>query len=247
MPALLGGADGLWVLIARHGAVRTPAVTATETSDGRRAWPPVRLVPVANAGDKGGGDASLWVEALARGDEAAGAPLSDLVHDELRGLARDFLSRERGDHTLQATALVHEAWIRLVDQDRVSWQGRSHFFAVAALAMRRVLVDHARARMADRRGGGGKREPLATELGERLSDDASAGWSQDDLLTLDDGLGVLAGRSARAARIVELRFFGGMTEKQVAEVLGLAPSTVTLEWKAARAWLSAWMKRGDEA
>jgi len=190
-----------------------------------------------------GDDASVWLEALARGDDAAGAPLSDLVYGELRGLARDFLSRERASHTLQPTALVHEAWMKLVDQDRVSWQGRNHFFAVAALAMRRVLVDHARARSADRRGGGVQREPLASDLGVLAGDEA---WSRIDLLTLDEGLGALAAQSDRAARIVELRFFGGMTEKQVAEVLELAPSTVTLEWKAARAWLSAWMKRGDE-
>jgi len=190
-----------------------------------------------------GDDASVWLEALARGDDAAGAPLSDLVYGELRGLARDFLSRERASHTLQPTALVHEAWMKLVDQDRVSWQGRNHFFAVAALAMRRVLVDHARARSADRRGGGVQREPLASDLGVLAGDEAC---SRIDLLTLDEGLGALAAQSDRAARIVELRFFGGMTEKQVAEVLELAPSTVTLEWKAARAWLSAWMKRGDE-
>lgn len=219
---------------------------------GAAPFTPVRLVPVASRDDRddgdGGGssagdDASVWLEALARGDDAAGAPLSDLVYGELRGLARDFLSRERASHTLQPTALVHEAWMKLVDQDRVSWQGRNHFFAVAALAMRRVLVDHARARSADRRGGGVQREPLASDLGALAGDEA---WSQIDLLTLDEGLGALEAQSARAARIVELRFFGGMTEKQVAEVLELAPSTVTLEWKAARAWLSAWMKRGDE-
>lgn len=221
-----------------------------ETSPARRAWRPVRLVSVTEGGDitRGGsdGDASLLVEALASGDRDAGARLLDLVYGELRGLARDFLSRERADHTLQATALVHEAWMKLADQDRVSIQGRNHFFAVAALAMRRVLVDHARARVADRRGGGARREELATELADGLHD-ATERWSQVDLLTLDDGLAELARRSDRAARIVELRFFGGMTEKQVADVLGVAPSTVTLEWKAARAWLSSWMNRGDDA
>jgi RNA polymerase sigma factor (TIGR02999 family) len=212
---------------------------------------PVRLVRVTASDETDPrptkDDASLWVAALERGETGAESQLLDLVYTELRGLANSFLQRERADHTLQSTALVHEAWMRLVDQDRVTYTGRNHFFAVAALAMRRVLVDHARARHADRRGGGAQREPLATELAESLRDGGAELWTHIDLLTLDEGLEVLAQRSRRAARIVELRFFAGMTEKEVAEVVGIAASTVTLEWRAARAWLSNWMKRGDDA
>lgn len=215
---------------------------------------PVRLVRVTARDDKSernrsdaSGEASLWVEALTRGEEGAEAALFEVVYSELRQLARSFLQRERSDHTLQSTALIHEAWIRLVDQDRLAWQGRNHFFAVAALAMRRVLIDHARAHTAERRGGGAPRQSLATELGVSLREDSGDVWTQVDLLTLHEGLERLADRSERAARIVEMRFFGGMTEKDVAEVLGIASSTVTLEWKASRAWLSSWMNRGDSA
>lgn len=213
---------------------------------------PVRLVRVTarddNSESENGDaaeDASLWVEAVARGEEGAEAALFEVVYSELRQLARSFLQRERTDHTLQSTALIHEAWIRLVDQDQEAWRGKKHFFAVAALAMRRVLVDHARAHTADRRGGGAQREPLATELAVPRRGEGDEAWTQIDLLTLHEGLEKLAERSERAARIVEMRFFGGMTEKDVAEVLGLAPSTVTLEWKASRAWLSTWMNRGE--
>ena len=212
------------------------------------------LVPVTVPGRKDEGDAhvaasqaSLWVEALTRGEAGAESQLMEIVYRELRKLARAFLQRERVDHTLQSTALVHEAWMRLMGQERVSWQGRNHFFAVASMAMRRVLVDHARAHKADRRGGGAQREPLGTGFSEPQQREGEELFTKIDMLTLDEGLEMLAQRSERAARIVELRFFGGLTEAETADTLGIARSTVTLEWKAARAWLSNWMKRGEEA
>jgi len=206
-------------------------------------------VPVSLPRPDGAGasEASLCVEAVARGEAGAEERLLELVYRELRQLARSFLREERADHTLQATALVHEAWMRLIGQHSVSWQGRQHFFAVAAMAMRRVLVDHARAHRAERRGGGAGRAPLATGLAEAVEERGDGLFTHIDLLTLDEGLRRLEQHSERAARIVELRFFGGLTEKETAETLGVAPSTVTLEWKAARAWLSSWMQRGEDA
>lgn len=187
-----------------------------------------------------------WAAEFADGDADAGERLVEIVYRELRDLAGGFLTRERVDHTLAPTALVHEAWLRLAGQDRVSWQGRDHFLAVAAIAMRRVLVDHARAHKADRRGGGADVEPLATEVSASLRKEGVSVNTRIDLLTLDEGLDRLRDRSERASRIVELRFFGGLTEQEISQVLGVARSTVTLEWKAARAWLSSWMAKGAE-
>ncbi|HEX6885229.1 MAG TPA: sigma-70 family RNA polymerase sigma factor [Planctomycetota bacterium] len=186
------------------------------------------------------GEATQLLASLKRGEAAASGRLLELIYAELKSLAAAALRGERADHTLQPTALVHEAWLRLVDQTRVEWQGRAHFLGTAALAMRRVLVDHARARGREKRGGGAARVPLE---GERIP--APTGLDLElDVLALDRGLEELARHSERAARVVELRFFAGLSEEDTAEVLGVARATVTRDWRAARAWLSDWLQRG---
>ncbi|MCA9758223.1 MAG: RNA polymerase subunit sigma-70 [Candidatus Eisenbacteria bacterium] len=164
--------------------------------------------------------------------------LTEAVYVELRGLALRFLGGERPDHTLQPTALVHEAYLRLVNQERVVWQERAHFLAVAAGAMRRVLLDHARRHGARKRGGGWKRIPLTGVEGP--SD------SVIDLLDFERALESLAREDERAARVVELKFFGGMTGDDVAHVLGVSPRTVKSDWSVAKLWLSRELKRGAE-
>ena len=156
--------------------------------------------------------------------------LLPLVYGELHELAERFLRREPRDHTLQPTALVHEAFVRLVDQRRVSWQGRTHFLAIGAQAMRRILVDHARARQAAKRGGGRER----IDLQDHLKVSASR---TEDLLAVDEALHKLAKIDARQAAIVEMRFFAGMTIAEVAEQLGVSRRTVEAEWTMIRAWL----------
>ena len=153
-----------------------------------------------------------------------------LVYNELHALAERYLRRESGGHTLQPTALVHEAYVKLVDQHRVSWQGRTHFLAVGAQAMRRILVDHARIKNAAKRGGGGQRIGLQEHL--KLSNQRS-----EDLVAVDEALNKLSQIDARQATIVEMRFFGGMTVAEVAEVLGVSRRTVEAEWTMVRAWL----------
>ncbi len=165
----------------------------------------------------------------------------ELVYDEMRRLAGTVLRKERDGHTLQPTALVHEAWLRLVDQDQVEWQNRAHFLGIASLAMRRVVVDHARARLRDKRGAGAEREPLQTGI---ISGDTDLD-GRLEVLALNDGLERLAEHSQRAAKVVELRFFGGLTEDEVAKVLDVTRPTVTRDWRAARAWLSNWMAEGE--
>ncbi|MHC4696179.1 MAG: ECF-type sigma factor [Planctomycetota bacterium] len=156
--------------------------------------------------------------------------LMPLVYDELRALAEEYLRSERRGHTLQPTALVHEAFMRLVDQSRVDWKGRTHFYAVGAEAMRRILIDHARARGRGKRGGEWQRVVL---------EDAEA--AQDlhdiDLAALHDALETLATLSEQQARIVELRFFGGLTVEEVAHVLGVSKRKVEGDWTHAKAWL----------
>jgi len=158
--------------------------------------------------------------------------LLPLVYAELRSLASGYLRRERGDHTLQPTALVHEAYLRLVDQRRVKWRNRAHFYGIAARMMRRVLVDHARAKHAVRRGGGVEFVPL-------VDDQASASVPGVDVIALDEALERLAALDERQAQIVELRYFGGLSIEETAEALGISDATVAREWTAARAWLRA--------
>jgi RNA polymerase sigma factor (TIGR02999 family) len=158
------------------------------------------------------------------------------IYAELRRLASSYLRRERRDHTLQPTALVHEAFLKLVDQRAVRWQNRAHFFGIAAQAMRRILVDHARAHVADKRGAGGQRV---------LLDDAQlVGAMPDiDVLALDEVLTRLATFDPQQSRVVELRFFGGLTMEETAEVLHISPATVGREWTMAKAWLFAELNR----
>ncbi len=186
------------------------------------------------------GEATELLLALGGGRADTSDRLLEVVYVELRNLADAALRGERADHTLQPTALVHEAWLRLVDQQRVDWRGRAHFLGVAAMAMRRVLVDHARARRREKRGGGARREVLATDPGGR---EPTLGGDLD-LLALHEALEALQEHSERAARVVELRFFAGLTEPQVAEVLGLSEATVARDWRAARAWLAS--RLGEE-
>lgn len=165
-----------------------------------------------------------------RGDQAALDQLVPLMYRELRQLARHYLARERADHTLQATALVHEAYLRLVDQTKVDWHDRTHFFAVAARVMRHVLVDHARRYRCEKRGGARDKVPLADA--ENLANTQGL-----DLVALDDALTRLAAIHPQMSRLVELRFFGGLTVDETAHVLGTSPQTVKRRWRMARAWL----------
>jgi RNA polymerase sigma factor (TIGR02999 family) len=167
---------------------------------------------------------------LSDGHEGAPELLIPLVYTELRKLAQAYLEHERADNTLQATALVHEAYIRLVDWENVTWQNRAHFFGVAAQVMRHILVDHARERGAQKRGGGMT----------KLSLDEAVSFAQQkevDLIALDDALRDLARFDADQSRIVELRFFGGLTIEETAEALRISPATVKREWTLAKAWL----------
>jgi RNA polymerase sigma factor (TIGR02999 family) len=165
------------------------------------------------------------------GDRAALDRLLPLVFDELRRLAASYLRRERAGHTLQPTALVNEAYLRLVDQEGAQWQNRAHFFGIAANLMRQILVDHARQRSADKRGGS-QLQRLSLTQAERL-----VRQEELDVLALNEALERLAEFDPQQARIVELKFFGGLTIEETAEVLGVSHATVEREWKLARAWL----------
>lgn len=167
---------------------------------------------------------------MANGDRSAAGKLFPMVYDELRALAAARLVQERRDHTLQATALVHEAYIKLIDQTRVTWQSKIHFMAVAAQVMRRILVDHARARDAGKRGGGAARATLTDTV-------APSTEPPLDLLDLDAALSELATLDERQARVIELRFFAGLDVAQTAEVLGVSERTIKNDWRFARAWL----------
>ena len=185
------------------------------------------------------GPPSHVTDLLARwraGDRDALDALVPLVYDELRRLARHYLRQERPGHTLQSTALVHEAFVRLVGHKPPQWKDRAHFFAVAAQLMRRILVDHARRRGAAKRGSNGQSESLSEDL-------AISNARPIDLLALDEALNALAALDARQSRIVELRFFGGLSLENTSEVLGISPATVKREWATAGAWLYQEMAR----
>jgi RNA polymerase sigma factor (TIGR02999 family) len=180
-----------------------------------------------------GGDAPVTRLLLdaSHGNREAFDRLLPLVYDELRRVAQNQMSRERPDHTLNATALVHEAYVKLVGQERVEWTGRAHFFAVASQAMRRVLVTHAEARRAQKRGGGAPHVPLD------VAAEALTVRQANDVLDLHEALERLEAFNPRGARVVECRFFGGMPYPEIAEVLGVSEPTVRRAWSAARAWL----------
>ena len=182
------------------------------------------------------GDVSHLLRAWGRGDAQAGEDLVPLVYRELRRRAAAYLRNERPDHTLQPTALVHEAYVRLVGQDRVSWQNRAQFFGVAAQMMRRILVDHARRHHAAKRPGAGAKVTLDDHIGAAQPYDC-------EILLLDQALGELASINPRQVEIVELRYFGGLTEDEVAVLLSLSRTTVTREWQTARTWLYRRMTR----
>jgi RNA polymerase sigma factor (TIGR02999 family) len=169
--------------------------------------------------------------ALSAGDTGAHDRLFPMVYDALRDLARRELRRERPDHTLSATALVHEAYLKLVQLDRIDWKGRAHFFGVCAPVMRQVLISHARTRNAAKRGAGAAKVPLTDAI-------AVAEERPADLLALDEALARLGELSPRQAKVVEMRFYAGMSVEETAEALGLSPATVKREWTAARAWLN---------
>jgi RNA polymerase sigma factor (TIGR02999 family) len=165
-----------------------------------------------------------------RGDQDAIHQLIPLVEAELRRLARRSMRRERDNHTLQTSALINEAYLRLVDQEKVEWQNRAHFFAVAAQIMRHILIDHARSYQSAKRGGGTQKFTL-DEVAELSEHRAS------EFIVLDDALLDLAVADPLKSRIVELRFFGGLSIEEAAEVLDISPTTISREWRAARAWL----------
>ena len=167
--------------------------------------------------------------AWGQGDEAALARLMPIVHDELRRVARRHMAHERPGHTLQATALVNEAYVRLIDVRQMQWQNRAHFFAMSARLMRRVLVDFARARHYQKRGGGARQ----VSLDEGLLSTERGG----DLMALDDALTALAAVDARKSQVVEMRFFGGLSVEETAEALHVSVDTVMRDWKLAKAWL----------
>ena len=176
------------------------------------------------------GDVTRLLAAWSHGDAKALEDLIPLVYDELHRLAERHLARERSGHTLQPTAVVHEAYLKLVEQKRVSWKNRGHFFAVAAQAMRRLLVDHARRHQAAKRGG-------AVTLVALEAADAAVGPREADVIALDRALEKLAALDATQAKVVELRYFGGLTLDETADVLGSSASTVGRAFRLAKAWL----------
>lgn len=173
----------------------------------------------------------MWLAEWRAGDNTAGDRLLGRVYPELRQIANRFLRNERPNHTLEPNALVNELWLRLVAGAPVPYENRVHFFAIAAQTMRRILIDYARARLADKRGG----EP------QQVSLSAVEGWNPaahcEDMLALDQALSTLEKADSRAARVVELRFFGGLQEDEIATLLGVSIITVKRDWKVARAWL----------
>ncbi len=175
-------------------------------------------------------DVTEILKAWSGGNRDAEAQLFSLVYEELRSLAQSYLRRERSEHTLQPTALVNEAYLRLIDQTRVDWKNRSHFYGIASQMMRRILIDHARSHASGKRGGAAQKLSL---------DDVSVSVSQDasDLLALDEALKKLAEVDERKERVVELVYFGGLEHKEAAEVLHISVKTVQRDWQMAKLWL----------
>ena len=184
----------------------------------------------------GCGEVSILLRAWSGGDQSALDRLTPIVYEELRRLARRYMKHERAGHSLQTTALVNEAYLRLVDYKRMRWQNRAHFFAVSAQLMRRILVDHAR-RHNLKRGAGVQHVSL--DAGATIGDHRDA-----DLVALDEALETLARLDPRKAQVVELRFFGGLSVEETAEVLRISPITVMRDWSSARAWLYRKMTSG---
>ncbi len=186
-----------------------------------------------------GSGATELLRAWSQGDASALDRLMPLVYNELHRLARHYMRGEPRDHTLQATSLVNEAYLRLIDVNRIEWRNRAHFLALAAQMMRRILVDSARNRQRQKRGGGAVHVSL---------DDVPElpGSREHDLVALSDALSALATFDARMSHVVELRFFGGLTVDETAHVLNISPETVMRDWKTAKAWLLREIRRGDD-
>jgi RNA polymerase sigma-70 factor (ECF subfamily) len=181
-------------------------------------------------------EVTALLQAWGQGDEDALGRLVPLVHEELHRIARHFMAGERAGHSLQATALVNEAYLRLIDAQQVRWQDRAHFLAMSARMMRRILVDHARSRNYQKRGG----DAVRVTFEEFEIPGREPGR---DLAALDDALEALSAVDARKGRVVEMRFFGGLSVEETAAVLGVSPETVMRDWKFAKAWLLRELKR----
>lgn len=186
-----------------------------------------------------GAELTRLLARLGRGERAVDEQVIALVYDELRRIAARYMRLERKGHSLQPTALVHEAYLRLVNQPQKSWKNRAHFFAIAALLMRQILVDHARRRQALKRGDGRALVRLDHAMGDVAAPAIFGSEEAADLIALDEALHALARVSDRQSRIVELRFFAGMSTREIAEALDLSERTVDREWAAARDWLYA--------
>lgn len=180
--------------------------------------------------DTGSHEVTQLLISWSDGDKGALEQLLPMIYRSLQKIAHSHLNRERSSHTLQTTALVHEAYLKLIDQNSVEWKNRSHFFAIASQAMRRILLDHARKQIAEKRGG--EREKISLE-----DVDIALVTSNRELLALDEALNELEKIDPQQSRIVELRYFGGLTVEETAEVLQISPRTVAREWAMARAWL----------
>jgi RNA polymerase sigma-70 factor (ECF subfamily) len=184
-------------------------------------------------------DVTRWLRAWSNGDQTALDRLTPLVYAELHKRARGLMGRERRNGSLQPTALIHEAYLRLVGSEPVDWHDRSHFYALAARLMRQILVDHARTRSRQKRGG------AAVPID--LDETAMASEEAPDLVRLDDALRALADTDPRKSRVVELRFFGGFSVDEAAGILGVSPQTVLRDWRLAKVWLQRELNRGDRA
>ncbi len=184
----------------------------------------------------GSHEATMLLDAVAGGDHGAVERLLPLVYAELRALAGSYFKHQPANHTLQPTALVHDAYLRLIDQTGARWNNRAHFMAVAATAMRQILTDHARRKNADKRGGDWAKIGLDAAAREGAGEEF-------DLVSLDEALEKLKKLDERKHRVVELRFFGGLTVKEAAGVMGVSETTVESEWRAARAWLGVELRR----
>jgi len=189
--------------------------------------------------EAGRSDVTQLLKAMAGGDEKAGEKLLPLVYSELHRLAKSYMRRERPDHTLQATALINEAYLRLARED-TDWNSREHFIGVAANVMRRVLVDYARQHKAEQRGGGLKRVEMEDDL-------AISAGKLDEVAELDEALKLLEKENPRQAKVVELRYFGGLSVEQIASFLGLSPRSVKRDWSLARIWLYRQLKQDGKA
>jgi RNA polymerase sigma-70 factor, ECF subfamily len=182
-------------------------------------------------------DITILLARVKQGDADAESNLAPLIYNELRAIARNYMRRERPDHTLQATVLVHEAFLQLVGDSKIEWQNRAHFFALASRVMRRILIDHARAAHAQKRPGARQKVELESAL-------AFVEAQSADLLALDEALKRLEAWDPRQSRIVEMRFFAGLSFEEIAEVLGISERTAKKDWMMARTWLYRELSKG---